>query len=130
MGVKFGIGECVIEHVEYVPTTPKLSWVRYIFLPLGALKIWGKPPLIKTPSLRNPLSKSIQMLTVNAPEMGYKFCKFCENRARDTPCGVFIFHILVKSEYKFQFLGSYTLVVEPMGVKFGMEEGTSNSASE
>ena len=37
---------------------------------------------------------------------------------------MFIFHILVKSEYKFQFLGSYTLVVEPMGVKFGMEEGT------
>jgi len=41
------------------------------------------------------------------------------------PCGAFIFYILVKSEYKFQFLGSYTLVVAPMGVKFGMEEGTS-----
>ena len=32
--------------------------------------------------------------------------------------------LLVESELKFQFLGSYTLVVEPMGVKFGMEEGT------
>jgi len=39
-------------------------------------------------------------------------------------CGAFIFHILVKSEKKFQFLWSYTLVVAPMGVKFGMEEGT------
>ena len=40
------------------------------------------------------------------------------------PCGAFIFHISVKSEQKFQFRGSYTLVVAPMGVKFGMEEGT------
>jgi len=29
----------------------------------------------------------------------------------------------VKSEQKFQFWGSYTLVVLPMGVEFGMEEG-------
>jgi len=57
--------------------------------------------------------------------MGYKFCKFCENRERDTPCGAFIFHILVKSE----FLGSYTLVVEPMGVKSGMEEGIKGPSS-
>jgi len=35
------------------------------------------------------------------------------------PCGVFIFHILVKSEQKFQFLGSHTLVIALMGVKFG-----------
>jgi len=40
------------------------------------------------------------------------------------PCRAFIFHISVKSEYKFQFWGSYTLVVAPMGVKLGMEEGT------
>ena len=39
------------------------------------------------------------------------------------PCGAFIFHISVKSELKFQFWGSYTLVVAPMGVKFGTEEG-------
>ena len=39
------------------------------------------------------------------------------------PCGAFIFHILVKSEYKLQFWGSYTLIVAPMGVKFGTEEG-------
>jgi len=38
------------------------------------------------------------------------------------PCGAFIFHILVKFEYKFQFLESYTLVVALMGVKFGTEE--------
>ena len=38
--------------------------------------------------------------------------------------GAFIFQILVKSEKKFQFWGSYTLVFAPMGVKFGTEEGT------
>jgi len=33
------------------------------------------------------------------PEMGYKLCKFCENRTRDTPLqGVYIPHFLVKSE--------------------------------
>jgi len=31
------------------------------------------------------------------------------------PCGAFIFIILVKSEYKFQFWGSYTFIVAPMG---------------
>ena len=41
------------------------------------------------------------------------------------PCGAFIFHILIKSQYKFQFWGSYTLTVAPMGAKFGMEEETS-----
>jgi len=40
------------------------------------------------------------------------------------PCGAFIFHILVKYEQKFQFLGSNTLVALPIGVKFGMVEGT------
>jgi len=58
------------------------------------------------------------------PEIGYKLCKFGENCARDTPLRAFIFHILVKSQQKFQFLGSYTLIVAPMGVKFGTEEGT------
>jgi len=38
------------------------------------------------------------------------------------PCRALIFHISVKSEYKFQFWGSYTLVVAPMGVKFGPTE--------
>jgi len=33
------------------------------------------------------------------PETGYKLCKFCENRARGTS----VFHILIKSPYKFQF---------------------------
>jgi len=42
-------------------------------------------PLIKTPSLRIPLSKSIQMLTVNAPETRYDVCKFRENRAGIRP---------------------------------------------
>jgi len=53
-----------------------------------------------------------------------QICKFCENLARDTPCGAFIFHVLSNLSKKIQFLGSYTLVVAPMGVKFGTEEGT------
>ena len=40
------------------------------------------------------------------------------------PRGAFIFHILMKSQQKFQFWGSYTLIIAPMGVKFSMEEGT------
>ena len=40
------------------------------------------------------------------------------------PCGAFIFHILVKYQQKFQFWGSYTLIVAQMGVKFGTEERT------
>jgi len=31
--------------------------------------------------------------------------------------------MLIKSEKKFQFWGSYALIVAPLGVKFGMEEG-------
>jgi len=59
--------------------------------------------------------------------MGYKPCKFCENHARDTPLRVVyiphFYQILVK---KFQFLGSYTLVVAPMtnGVKIGLPNFT------
>ena len=56
--------------------------------------------------------------------MRYKLCKLCEIVQGIRPCGAFIFQISVKSELKFQFWGSYTLVVAPMGVKFGMEEGT------
>jgi len=38
-----------------------------------------------------------------------------------SPAGAFIFHILIK----FQFWGSsYTLIVAPIGVKFGTEEAT------
>jgi len=56
----------------------------------------------------------------------YKLCKFYENRARDTPLRGVYMHVLVKSEYKFQFLGYYTLVVAPMEVKFVTEEGTQS----
>jgi len=53
--------------------------------------------------------------------MRYKLCKFCENRARDTPLrGVYIPHF-GQIGVKIQFWGSYTLVITPMGVKFGME---------
>ena len=42
-------------------------------------------------SLCNPLSKSIQILTINAPEMRYELCKCRENRGRDMPLwGVYI----------------------------------------
>jgi len=58
------------------------------------------------------------------PEMGYKLCKFCENRAGDTPLwGIYIPHfgqILVK----ISVFGVLHLVVAPMGVKFVMDEGT------
>jgi len=55
--------------------------------------------------------------------MGHKFCKFRENCARDDPMwSVYIpkfGHILVKV---FSFGGSYTLIVAPIGVKFGKED--------
>ena len=54
--------------------------------------------------------------------MGYKLCKFCENRARDTPLrGVYIPHF-GQIWVKISILGSYTLVVAPTGVKFGTED--------
>ena len=56
--------------------------------------------------------------------MWYKFCEFCENRARDTPLrGVYIPHF-GQIWVKISILGSYTLAVAPMGVKFGVEEAT------
>jgi len=61
--------------------------------------------------------------------MRYKLCKFCENRARDTPLrGVYIPHF-GQIWVQISILGSYTLVVAPMGVKFGMEEGTFGPSS-
>jgi len=39
--------------------------------------------------------------------------------------GVYIPHF-VKSQQKFKFWGSYTLIVAPMGGKFGTEKGTSS----
>jgi len=58
------------------------------------------------------------------PEMGYKLCKFCENHSRDTPLAAFIFHILHDQiSVKISVLGSCTLIVAPMRVKFGTEEG-------
>jgi len=66
------------------------------------------------------------------PEMGYNLCKFCENRARDTPLwGVSIPYfdqISVKISV-FVVLHRHTLVVAPMWVKFGVEEGTSVPSS-
>jgi len=51
----------------------------------------------------------------------HKLCKFCENRARDTPLrGVYIPHF-DQISVKISVLGSYTLIVKPMGVKFGTE---------
>jgi len=45
------------------------------------------------------------------------------------PCGAFIFHILIKSQLKFQFWGPYALTVALMGVKFGMDVGTCQISS-
>ena len=58
------------------------------------------------------------------PEMRYKLCKFCENCARDTPLrGAYIPHF-DQISVKISVLGSYTLIIVPMWVKFGVEEGT------
>jgi len=61
------------------------------------------------------LSKSIQILTANAPETRYKLCKFRGNRTRDTPLwGIYIpkfGQILVK----ISVWGSYILIVAPIG---------------
>ena len=60
------------------------------------------------------------------PETGYKLRKLCKNRARNTPVwGVYIPHFDQISA-KISVLGSYHLIVAPMGVKFGMEEGTED----
>jgi len=62
------------------------------------------------------------------PEMGYKLwgCKFCENRARDMPLrGVYIPHF-DQISVKNSVLGSYTLIVAPMGLKYGTVEGTKS----
>jgi len=57
--------------------------------------------------------------------MCYKLCKFCANRGRDTPLwGVYIPHF-GEIRVKISVLGSYILVIAPMVVKFGTEEGTS-----
>jgi len=56
---------------------------------------------------------------VTHPEMGYKFCKFCATRARDTLLrGVCISHfgqITVKISVKNSVWGSCTLIVPPTG---------------
>ena len=47
-----------------------------------------------------------------------------ENRARDTPLwGVYIPHFHQIS-VKISVWGSYTLIIAPIGVKFGVDEGT------
>ena len=54
-----------------------------------------------------------------------KFCKFCENRLRDTPLrGVYIpkFGKILVTFSVFGVLHLYTLIVAPTGVKFGMKE--------
>jgi len=49
---------------------------------------------------------------------------FCENRTRDTPLrGVYIPHF-DQISVKISVFGSYTPIVAPIGVKFGMEEET------
>jgi len=54
------------------------------------------------------------------PKMGYRLCKFFENCARATPLwGIYIPHF-DQISLKISVLWSYTLIVAPMGVKFGM----------
>jgi len=58
------------------------------------------------------------------PETGYKVCKFNEYRARGMPVWVVYIPHFDQISVKISVLGSYTLTVAPMGVKFGMEEVT------
>jgi len=74
------------------------------------------------------LSTSIQILTANAPETRYKFCKIRENRARDTPLGR-LYSTFDQISVKISVLGSYTLIVAPMGVKKSQHTCTSNIMS-
>jgi len=60
--------------------------------------------------------------------MRYKLSKFFGNCARDTPLrGVYIPYF-DQISVKISVLWYYTLVVAPMGVKFGTEEGTIPSS--
>jgi len=54
--------------------------------------------------------------------MWYKRCKFDENRARDTPLRGVCIPRFDQISVKFEFWGSYTLIVAPIGMKFGTEE--------
>ena len=54
-------------------------------------------------------------------KMRYKLCKFRENHARDTPLQSVYIPKFGKISVKFSVIsGSYTLIVAPMGVKFGV----------
>ena len=56
------------------------------------------------------------------PEMEYKHCKFYEDRARDTPLwGIYVAQF-DQISVKISVLGSFTLIVALMGVKFVKEE--------
>jgi len=52
---------------------------------------------------------------------GTKSADFVKIAQGIRPCGAFIFHIshFDQMSVKFQFLGSYTLIIAPMGVEFG-----------
>jgi len=116
----------VIEDLEHVLVPLKLLGVFHIVSPLGVAENLGKPDALnlKPPLLHNPLSKFIQILTVNASEAMYKMCKFCENCARNTlPGGVYIpnFGQILVKKFSFGVLYPYRCT---NGVKFGMEEWT------
>jgi len=106
--------------LEHVFAPLKLLGVWRIVSPLGGTEYLGetRPLNLKPSYLHNPSSKSNQILIANAFWNGHKFCKFCENRARDT-AGRLYFPFWSNLSTNFSF-GSYTLVVAPMGVKFGI----------
>jgi len=105
----------VIEDLKHVLAPPKLDWC--IVSPLGGAENLGitRHPQLKTTitPVHNPLSKSNEILTPNASWNEVQICKFCENRARDTPLrGVYISHF-GQSWVKISVFG--VLVVAPMG---------------
>jgi len=56
------------------------------------------------------------------PETGYKLCKFYENRSIGKPLHVVYIPHFDQISVKISVLGSYTLTIALMGVKFGMVE--------
>ena len=48
----------------------------------------------------------------------YTLCKFCENHAKDTPLQGFYIPYFDQMSVKISDLGSYTLILALMGVKF------------
>ena len=113
----------VIEDFEHVLAPRKLFRTRRIVSPTGGAQNLGEPDLLnlKPPTHVTLCANPSEFQQLTHPKNRYKFCKIRENRARDTRLrSVYIPHF-DQISVKISVLGSYTLIVAPMGVKFGTE---------